>query len=220
MAPATPLRLSVLGFLACFTVLQGMKGWNLTLSPYPVDPVAKFHWTIARALERTGLKSGATVIGAAAGVIPYVSEFEHVDVIGLNDNVLSGRARVLPEARERYVWTRRADVYIGHEPPATSGTSRSEDDPNFQSPYIKWMMTRPLSFVEDRMYLQDPGLLYARMRELRDHWVLVGQREWPLDRFGIKVFLYVRRDSANADILMRELRSISTRLPDQIQLSR
>jgi hypothetical protein len=186
----------------------------------PLSGFAQYHIKIAEALKATGLREKGVILGDAAGIIPYVSGFNQVDRIGLVDNFLSGRTALTPEQREAYLWSRQLDVYVGYEPPAEPGKQRPEDDSRMKTPYVSQiLMKRKLTLIEPRMFVQDPRLLHARMRELRDNWDLVGELDWPgWGLWRLKSFVYVRRDSPNAAVLMAKLKGIVAVDPQHVDL--
>jgi hypothetical protein len=210
------LSIIAVAYLSVPILLHG--SWRL--KPMPAGDLYEYHAKIARALEETGLQSRATVLCDAAGVIPYLSGFNHIDRIGLVDNALSGRHPMTPEQRERYLWSQGADVYIGYEPPASSQAERAASDPRMRSPYVASVLLKvKTGTIEDRIFVRDPDLLHFRMRELRDRWTWVGQIDWPgWQLWRLKSFVYVRKDSAYAGILESSLRRIVALAPDGVSL--
>jgi hypothetical protein len=95
----------------------------------------KYYRPLGEALAATGLRTDAKLILDSAGVVPYLSRFEHIDPVGLTDNTLSGRRPLSVWDRERYLWSRNADVYLGPEPPASEGASDCDSDPIMKSEY-------------------------------------------------------------------------------------
>jgi hypothetical protein len=189
--------------------------WPEVLPEYAIQ---QYHLKIAQALQGTGLGSQATVITAAAGVIPYVSGFNHVDPIGLTDNFMSGRRVTTSEQREQYLWSRDADVYVGFQPPALAGAQRPEDDPRMGTLYVTHLMGRERN-VPNQNYLKEPEILHRRMRELRDNWHWLGETESPNWQWlGLKSFVYVRRTSPHFEQLASSLRPIISVEPDEIDL--
>jgi hypothetical protein len=122
--------------------------------------------------------------------------------------------------REKYIWSRPLDVYLGADPPATAGSTSFEDDPRMKTRYIsEILLQRNLTLVESRIYPKDPEILHSRMRELRDNWQFIGEVEWPgLKAYKLKSFLYVRKDSANASLLISKLEPLVTFQPEQVDL--
>lgn len=218
----TGLSVAVVGLF----VLQGawLQGIYRTQAEWPAvlpeHSTQQYHFKIAQALQGTGLGSQATVITAAAGVIPYVSGFNHVDPIGLTDNFMSGRQATTSEQREEYLWSRQADVYVGFEPPAQADIQRPEDDPRMDTLYVTRLMGRERN-VPNQNYLKEPEILHFRMRELRDNWHLLGETESPNWKWlGLKSFVYVRKDSPHFERLASSLRPIVSVEPDEIDLDR
>jgi ubiquinone biosynthesis protein Coq4 len=67
--------------------------------------------------------------------------------------------------------------------------------------------------------VQDPQMLHSRMRELRDRWHLVGEIKWAgWDAWKLKSFVYVRRSSPHAPLLISKLESIVQFEPNRINL--
>ncbi len=209
--------------ICCVVLVTSNEAWKMIGSPWqpnPPDGFQQYHWRIAQALQATGLAEKATVLCDAAGVIPFVSHFNEVDLVGLTDNVLSGRTALTPAEREAYLWNRKLDVYIGYEPPASPGISRREDDPRMQSAYVISLMDPSrFTLVGDRVFLKDPILLHQRMAELRDHWAWVGEIEWPgRPAWGLKSFVYVRKDSPYREKLISALKQLVATEPAHITL--
>jgi hypothetical protein len=193
---------------------------KLDISVAPDTDFNLFHYKIAESLETTGLRSNATILCDAAGIIPYVSKFDHIDRVGLVDNYLSGRYPVTPEERENYIWQSKPDIYIGHEPPASDTTSVANEDMRMRTPYVqKVLIGAQLAGIEDRFLLQDPKRLHARMCELRDHWIFVGELISPAwFAWKRKTFLYVRTDSPHKNVLIPAMEDIVDLFPDQVDL--
>lgn len=228
-------------FLVARVVRLGVRGpawqagiiaavvWSLTLgvlqgsfhvSPAPVNEFYTYHMKIAHALQETGLGPRATIICDAAGMIPYYSRFTHVDRVGLTDNFLSGRQVHTAEQREDYLWSRRADVYVGFEPPLESGGQEKGMEGNQETYVSRVLLHRKLVTIEDRIFVQQPELLSRRMKELRDHWYWLGELDWPGWRmWEIKSFVYVRKDSPYAEILRAKLQRIITIPPERVDLT-
>lgn len=206
-------------------ILATHESWQVFRTPItqaPRDGFSQYHFKIANALKETGLGPRATVLNDAAGIIPFVSEFNHVDRVGLTNNFLSGRHPISPEERERYLWSQNADVYIGYEPPAASEAQTPESDMNLHSAYVNNVLLAPTfsSPIGARMFVQEPAFLYSRMKELRDNWYWVGEVEWPGRQvWKLKSFVYVRKDSPYFDVLVSSLEDIVARPPNQITLN-
>lgn len=178
---------------------------------------------IAKALRRSGAGSAGTLVFDSAGFIPYMSGFSLIDPVGLTDNVLSGRDPITALGREEYIWGANPDVYLGPVPPASPGAATGREDPLVQSVYVQDVLLKTISFASYRRILgrlsYDERLeaLHFRMRELRDHWIAVGEVPYP---FPIPKeythFLYVRANSPFADKLVTELDRVVTRRMDEI----
>jgi len=211
--------LVAVGLITLGLLFVSQKSWRVDASP-PSD-FNEYHWQIADVLRDTGLGSRATILCDAAGVIPYVSGFNQLDRVGLTENHLSGRVPLTPVEREAYIWSRPIDVYFGYEPPALPDAKGPEDDPRMRTAYVEQILLRKkLKRVEARIMVQDPELLHARMRELRDHWILVGESDFPGWRaWRLKHFVYVRRDSQFVSLLISKLNELITVKPDAIELN-
>jgi arabinofuranosyltransferase len=223
------------GSVACLAPLfyvQGIDGMRFS-EPFPLHAYHVAEFELAETLRATGLGPSATVIHDSAGVVPFFSGFNHIDRVGLADNYLSGRHPVSPEAREDYLWSRNADVYIGQEPPAGSGAQSSGDDPVMASGYVtKTLLDLPDDDeeedaeddddpdpVDDRIMLKRrPDLLYARMCILRDGWAWIGELEWPGSEWGWRRFAYVRRDSPHRHALEAALDSVVKRQAKEVSI--
>ncbi len=210
-------RIALAGAIYAGVLIAYQGTWRL--APLPVPAFNQYFFKIAAALKDTGLGSRATVMCNAAGIIPYVSGFNQVDPVGLTDNVLSGRTPMTPEERERYLWSRDADVYLGFEPPAQPDAQTADEDPRMNTSYVtRVLIGRSMSLVSSRVFVQDRGLLHARMRELRDHWDWVGELEWPGWQ-PLKSFLYVRKSSPHAALLRDQLVRIIATTPERVDLN-
>ena len=180
----------------------------------------RYHLKIAKSLESTDLGANGTILCDAAGIIPYVSGFNLVERVGLVDNFLSGRTPATTNEREAYIWSRHLDVYLGADPPAMAQATSAEDDPRMRTRYVaEILLKRKLTLVESRIYPQDPETLHSRMRELRDNWQFmgeVGSPDWK--SWKLKSFLYVRKDSPNASLLISKLEPLVTFQPEQVDL--
>jgi hypothetical protein len=208
-----------IGIIWLCVLLISQKSWQT--SPISPSDFNKYHSKIADALKSTGLGSEGTVLCDAAGIIPYVSGFNQVDRVGLVDNFLSGRKPVTLEERESYIWSRPIDVYVGYEPPAEENTSLPENDQTMKSRYVsEALMQRKLELIESRIFVQDPQLLHSRLRELRDNWYFLGETQSPnWDNGDLKSFIYVRRDSPNAQLLITKLKNIIDVQPKDLNLN-
>jgi arabinofuranosyltransferase len=188
----------------------------------PQGAFAEYHQTIATALGSTGLGGRATVICDAAGVIPYLSGFSHVDRVGLTDNFLSGRGAPSPRERESYLWSRRADVYVGYEPPASVDDGSASTDPAMRTAYVSQILLEAAvtrTVIGRRVFAQDPELLSLRMRELRDNWRLIGEISWPGQQvWGLRSFVYVWNESPYLSVLAPALEAIVDIQPADIEL--
>lgn len=196
---------------AVYMLLPIISQSTWRVSQLPLDPFNQYHWRVATALRETGLESQAIIITDAAGIIPFVSGFNQIDRVGLNDNYFSGRYGSTMAEREARLWSLPADVYLGYEPPAAAGSRRAGDDPVMQSPYVTHVLLSPDRFVGigDRVHLQDTALLYGRLCALRDGWDWLGELHWAGDdAWGLKAFLYVRKGSPHTAILKQALTHI------------
>jgi hypothetical protein len=211
-------------------VLAGLliRGGDWQPRSYGQTQTHAYHSSIGAALADTRLGSSATVITSAAGVIPYRSGFNHIDPVGLTDNFLSGRRSISAEQYEQYLWSRDADVYIGWEPPASVGAASAADEPRMRTWYVaehllsperyplQWNHPRFAPMTTERRR----DLLHSRMRELRDHWVWIGQIDSAVlrDALRLKSMVYVRADSPHVDALVAALQGIVSIPPDGVRL--
>ena len=219
------LRIFLGGWIAFLVIISRADIQELLrfpLQPKPNDDLYRYHLKIGRALESTGLKSQATILNDASGIIPYFSGFNQIDRVGLTDNYLSGREGLTWEQREEYMWNSGADVYIGYEPPASANSSSLQDDPRMGSSYVADILLGNPShgmIAESRIFTRDPHRLYNRMVELRDNWYWLGEIEWPGSRiWGLKCFAYVRRASPHFQELVASLETIIEIPQSQVDL--
>ena len=215
---------------ASLTFNQGFS-WLVPGSALPLNEYNAAELRLAKALERTALGPEATIVHDAAGVVSFVSRFNHIDRVGLTDNYLSGRTPISNEERQRYLFSQPVDVYIGYEPPATQGAMSDRDDPLFTTEYVTdVLLDLPDPGDEDEeeeepdpvdarvMLRGQPELLHVRMRELRDRWLLVGEIDWPGREWGWRRFAYVRRDSRHGDVLVNALRPLVVTEPSAVRI--
>jgi hypothetical protein len=200
--------------------------WPLSAEPaaFPTD----LHAPIADALAATHLGPRVSLHFMGAGLIPYRSEVNHVDPVGLTDNELCGRVPLSRDEYERVLWSRPADTYLGLEPPASVGSATPEEDPVMTSPYLAHLLSDqgpgaltwrratfgPITMTERREFL------HRRMRRLRDEWVWLGEdySETLWAHLRIRLFVYVRRDSPFRDRLITALRPIADVPPEAVDL--
>ncbi len=212
------LACAAIAALAALVVSQKSR----QIAPLPRSDFNRFHFQIADALAATKLGAKGSIICDAAGIIPFVSGFRQIDRVGLTDNFLSGRNQPSPAEREAYLWSSSsaADVYIGSEPPASAGAESPNADAAMHSQYVAdILLKRKLTLIESRIFLQNPESLHARMRELRDRWILVGELDFPgWQAWRLKSFAYVRRASPNREIITASLQKIIKTAPEQINL--
>ncbi len=166
--------------------------------------------TPSNALARLGLDLGETALGqdatillSGAGQVPWFSRFRALDWVGLNLNRASGREALSVEELWSYLDAQRPDLAFSILPPAAPGSTRPEDDPNFQSAHVRrtrggrgsalfehWDPARvDETFWREMLWLRDHCEFAASYR-LGDAW---GEPWW--------VLVYVRRDSPHADLL-------------------
>jgi hypothetical protein len=219
---------AAVGGLACVLPLfygQGID-WLRFNEPFPLHAYHLAEFKLAEALKATQLGPTASIIHDSAGVVPFISGFNHIDRVGLADNYFSGRHPVSAEAREDYLWSRNADLYVGQEPPASEGAESAANDPVMATRYVTRKLVHKTDDkhddpdpVDDRIMLKRrPDLLYARMCILRDRWVWVGELEWPGTEWGWKRFAYVRRDSPHRRILTLALERIVKRRAKDVSI--
>lgn len=221
-------RLAAFAAMAVAILFATDGNWRSLLqggAARPPDAFSEYHFQIARTLEATHLGPRMTILCDAAGIIPFVTEVNLLDRVGLNDNFLSGRRPISPEQREQYIWSRNLDVYIGFEPPASPGAARAEDDPRMKTGYLNHLMqfyrTGGVVIIENRTFFTRPELWHTRMRELRDNWVWLGEINWPGWRIsGLKSFAYVRRNSPHFDTLTPALKRLVVVKPERVDLNR
>ena len=195
------------------------RRWNRQL----FKPMIVRHYApIAEALRRTELGSKAVLMFDSVGYIPFVSGFNNIDPIGLTDNVLSGRIPISALDREKYIWSKMPDVYLGPTPPATPGSRNYTDEPLFESTYMRRVFLERITFIEyRRIYAglsqeQLQEVLHFRMRELRDHWLFLGEIPYPFPAPPEYThFVYVRKETPYLDLLVRELEPLVFRKPDE-----
>jgi hypothetical protein len=185
-----------------------------------------FYRPIGEALKSTGLGPEATLVFDSAGVVPFTSQFTHIDPVGLTDNVLSGREPISVWERESYIWGQNPDVYIGPEPPASPGAAGCTDDRIVQSRYVQSVLLGDGRPNINGAYLHVYGeisaeetceILHSRMRELRDRWHFVGEVPYPVPvPPEFTMFAYVRTNSPHYQQLVTALEPIIGREPSEM----
>ncbi|PWT89223.1 MAG: hypothetical protein C5B54_09280, partial [Acidobacteria bacterium] len=183
----------------------------------------EYYAPMADALSSTGLKSEATIVMRAAGYVPFMTQFSHVDSVGLTDNYLSGRKPISLIEREQYIWSKHPDIYIGPELPASAGATDCASEPLINSEYVQHILLHDngtnlqlatLHIYKNTTQQERCEALHARMRELRENWDLVGRLSMPLPATkGEKIFAFVRRASPHHEQLTKALKTlVSSRL--------
>lgn len=193
-------------------VVQGLLIGLARNWPQPLEELAttRYHFLVTNALKASGVGDEGKIINNAAGVIPYFSNFQHIDPVGLADNFMSGRNAPTQLEKEAYLWSQEADVFIGFQPPAGEGASNPSEDTAMATDYVsKSILNRELEGISVRVFLKDPEPLHVRMRELRDNWTMVGELDVPGRReMRLRTYAYVRNDSPYFDKIYPELRKI------------
>ena len=184
-----------------------------------------YYGPIAKSLQETGLGPKGKIVFTSAGVVPYRSRFTHIDPVGLVDNALSGRQPMEAEERERYIWEKRADVYIGPEPPASAEATDCASDPLMKSPFMEEVLD---IYRTSPPYLNSYGkltkerrcnVIHLRMKELRDNWEFLGEIPFPAPITDLyTTFAYVRKDSPHRRQLIKALDPLITRKPNEIDI--
>jgi hypothetical protein len=186
------------------------------------EMITRHYAPIAEALRRTGLGHRAVLVFDSVGYIPFVSGVNNIDPVGLTDNVLSGRVPLSAMDREQYIWGSRPDVYLGPTLPATGSCQEPEEEPLFESRYMKRVFLERVVFRGYRRIYgqlsQDDlrEVLHFRMRELRDNWLFLGEIPYPFPAPPEYThFIYVRADSPHAQQLVTELEPLVFRKPEE-----
>jgi hypothetical protein len=158
---------------------------------------------LGRDLGETALGQDATILLSGAGQVPWFSRLRALDWIGLNLNRASGREAMSVAELWSYLDAQQPDLAFSILPPAAPGSTRPEDDPNFQSAHVRrtragrgsalfqhWDSRNvEESFWREMVWLRDRCEFVASYR-LGDAW---GEPWW--------VLVYVRSDSPHAALL-------------------
>ncbi|REJ76256.1 MAG: hypothetical protein DWQ47_11625 [Acidobacteria bacterium] len=186
----------------------------------------KYYRPIGEALASTDLGPKGKIVFDSAGIVPFVSEFTHIDPVGLTENALSGRDPMTVEEREKYIWGTNPDVYIGPEPPASGGATNCESEPLVSSEYLKKVLLYEDRFQVMTQYLSVYGrlspseqceIIHMRMRELRDNWEMLGEFPHPAPQPSeYTTFVYVRKESPYKKRLTTALTTLVTNEPEDI----
>jgi arabinofuranosyltransferase len=172
---------------------------------------------IGQDLARTELGQQATIAVTAAGAIPYFSRFRAVDLVGLNDNFLSGRTSRTLEEVWNYIDRYKPDVFQSGLPPASPGIGLDQFDPYLESPAVAEKLADRSVFVLQQYW--DQRLLLETVRRealyLRDHYTFGGA--YTIGRTGW-VILYVRKDSPYRDRIRQTIRERSAAMDRETDL--
>ncbi len=157
-------------------------------------------------LARTHLGQKATIALSAAGAIPFYSGFRAIDLVGLNDNYLSGRESHTLSEVWQYIDSFKPDVYQANVPPASPGIGSGQHDPVLESPVMKRVLSDPTITLLTKFWDQKKLLQMVRteMIYLRDHYTFGGAYQLGDEKAWI--LIYVRRDSPYRDLLLQTLR--------------
>ena len=158
-------------------------------------------------LAETGLGERATILLSGAGQTPYYSRFRAIDWIGLNHNRICGREPMSIDELWSYLDAQAPDLMFSILPPAAPGSSRREDDPNFNSAHVQRTLSGRGSALFEHW---DPELLaqsfWHEMQWIRDHCEFGASYQlgpaWGGDWW---VLVYVRRDSPHRALLLKTL---------------
>lgn len=216
-----------LGVVGIVSLVLIERAWQATVVGFPWIQINDegYYRPIGEALADTGIRDQATLVIDSAGVVPFLSQFTHVDPVGLNDNTLSGREPIGVIEREQYIWGRRPDLYIGPYPRASAGATGCTDDPFMQSPFAENVLLAPIT---DGPYYRHYGSLsreercsavHWRMRELRDQFALVGEIPFPVGPSPeYTTFVHVRRDSPYRETLVAAMKPLIVPRPQETHL--
>jgi hypothetical protein len=162
--------------------------------------------SIGKDLARTGLGQRGTIAVTAAGAIPYFSGLRALDLVGLNDPFLCGRAAHTVDEAWAYVEGFKPDLIQSSLPPATPGFGVDQDDPVQRSQAFAMTLAGRGSELARTW---DRGKLLRSLRleaiELRDRYTL-GAAYYGGDGW---ILLYLRRDSPNRGLIAQTLERLS-----------
>jgi hypothetical protein len=178
--------------------LRAATGWTA-----PVDGGA--HEAIALDLRATGVE-GAMVATGAAGLIPFLSGWGALDVVGLNDPVLSGKSDITPAQAFEYIDKRRPDVFTSLYPPASPDSTGVHDEPLFAQPVGREALE---GAYNNLFQYWDPErvaeMVYREMAYLRDHYEFGAAYRVTATRPWFSV-AYVRRDAPQRERILAALK--------------
>jgi hypothetical protein len=213
-----PAWTSYVAAAALIGALGGIyKAFNIWF-PWFQQVETGYYRPLGEHLASTGLGPRATLIFDSAGVVPYLSRFTHVDPVGLTDNTLSGREPLSIWDREKYLWSRGADVYVGPEPPATEGATDCTD-PIMSGAYGKDVLLERSRLMKAYFRIFSTlsadeicAVVHHRMRILRDEFELAGEIPFPVPTPpGFTTFAYVRKASEHRAALVAALAPLARR---------
>jgi hypothetical protein len=155
-------------------------------------------------LARTGLGQRATIALSAAGAIPYYSGFRAIDMVGLNDNYLSGRTSHSIAEVWSYIDSFKPDVIQSGLPPATPGIGLEQYDPVLEAPVFSRLdrgeFDEAPKFYDHWKYMMS---MRQEMILLRDRYAFGAAYRWSHEW----LILYVRRDSPHRPFIQQALDS-------------
>ena len=180
------------------------------LSAWARSPLGGALGAVGADLRATGVE-GALVATNAAGLIPLRSGWATLDLIGLNDPVLSGRRPITPEQAFTYIDERRPDVVASILPPATPGSTSAGDEPLFEHEVGRIALRGAFNALHPYWDPQRVGqMVYGEMAYLRDHYEFGAAYRVAGPWFIVS---YVRKDSPHRTRIHAAL-SVSER-PDR-----
>lgn len=181
---------------------QGIGGW------IDYQPTLTGVSPLAEDLAATGLGAEATILTSAAGVIPFLSDFNTIDWLGLNDEQLSGKYEMTIDEVRAYIDAKAPDVAMSIFPAASTGVARFQDDPGFNSNSVRSTLRgRGVRLFNhwDKTLVSD--MIWSQMEWFRDDTDLVAC--YPL-RQNWAIFVYVARSSPHYSRLVSTFEKSST----------
>ncbi len=159
---------------------------------------------VARDLRSSGLGQDATILTSAAGVIPYLSGFNAIDWLGLNDEQLSGKYPMTIEEVRDYIASKNPDASMSIFPAAAAGVESYVDDPGFNSNSVQATLNgRGVKLFKHWDRELASKMIWNQMTYLRDSTDLATC--YPLFR-NWAIFIYVDRSSPHYDRLIETFR--------------
>jgi arabinofuranosyltransferase len=178
----------------------------VTWMGYKIDDCNFAHAAMGKDLERTQLKTDASILLSGAGAVPYFSQFHAIDWVGLNNRYFSGRRKREIKELWCYIDQKKPDVIYSIFPPASSGIKDYKNDPAFQAAPVQASLKGfgcEMFKFWDKRKLAD--MFYSEMVYVRDYYVFGGCYGMGYEQAWL--IAYVRRDSPYREMIIKSFQT-------------